>query len=211
MQQLKISPKAKKIIDRLIKTKKSKMVGYIAAIDPQTGDHFFGKTITEAAKNGRRVKKNPKAVFFFVRIGSPSVHVLKTVKLQGKILNDYFPTVQGYVQNKNLHLISSIPKDKKHLEFIADTGFSGNIVIDTNIISRIDTDYLGEDMVTLAGGLVCPVSVYLSDIIVNTFKLKDVEITEMKNEYLLGVSFMKSICKYAIFDFNKEEVLFKEN
>jgi len=47
----------------------------------------YGNSVVEAAKEGRRVKQDPKAVFFFVRVGYPSVHILKSVVLQGYIEN----------------------------------------------------------------------------------------------------------------------------
>jgi len=79
MERLKLSPKAKEVTARLVGSKDSERAGYIAAVDPQTGEIFYGKTVAEAAKEGRKRKNEPKAVFFFVRVGYPSVHVLKTV------------------------------------------------------------------------------------------------------------------------------------
>ncbi|MCK4614940.1 MAG: hypothetical protein KAU14_09065 [Thermoplasmata archaeon] len=210
MGKLKLSSKAEEAVKRLINFKGSDKVGYIAAVDPQTGETFYGKTVVEAAKKGREAKNRPKAVFFFVRVGYPSVHVLKSINLQGYIHQDYFPTVKGYVHNRNLHLVSSTPNNVRPLELIADTGFSGSIVLDKEVIQGIDRDYLGEDTVTLAGGVVYPVSVYVSDVMVNTLSLSEVEILEMEEEYLMGMALMRSICKRAIFAFNNDEVLFED-
>lgn len=182
MERLKLSPKAKEVTGRLVGSTDSEKAGYIAAVDPLTGEVFYGKTITEAAREGRRSKKDSKAIFFFVRVGSPSVHVLKTVRLQGYIFQDYFPKVKGYIQNRNLNLVFSIPENLQPLELIADTGFSGSLVLDTTAIQGIDRDYLGEDTVTLAGGVIQPVSIYLSDVTVNTLRLSEVEIIEMEEE-----------------------------
>ncbi len=210
MERLKLSGQAKKIVKRLIASKDSENAGYIAAVDPQTGEIFFGKSVVEAGKEGRRAKNNPKAAFFFVRVGYPSVHVLKSINLQGYIEQEYFPKINGYVYDRNLHLASSTPDDIHPLDFIADTGFSGSVVLDTKVIQCIDRDYFGEDTVTLAGGLDYPVSVYLGDIIINTLRLTEVEITEMKEEYLIGIALMRSICKRVIFSFDNNEVLFKD-
>ena len=109
MGKLKLSSKAEEAVKRLINFKGSDKVGYIAAVDPQTGETFYGKTVVEAAKKGREAKNRPKAVFFFVRVGYPSVHVLKSINLQGYIHQDYFPTVKGYVHNRNLHLVGLSP------------------------------------------------------------------------------------------------------
>jgi hypothetical protein len=90
MDRMKLSNQAKRVAASLIDSKNSEKTGYIAAIEPDTGEVFYGKSVAEAAKEGRRVKNNPKAVFFFVRVGYPSVHVLKSVVLQGHIENNYF-------------------------------------------------------------------------------------------------------------------------
>jgi hypothetical protein len=90
MRQLKLSNEAKKVIRKLIDSKDSERVGYIAAIGPQTGKVFYGKNVVEAAKEGRKAKNEPKAVFFFVRVGYPSVHVLKSINLQGYLSKSIF-------------------------------------------------------------------------------------------------------------------------
>jgi len=173
MERLKLSLQAREVIDKLVDSKDSEKIGYIAAVDPQTGEVFYGKTIAEAAKEGRKRKNDPKAIFFFVRVGYPSVHVLKSISLQGKILQDYFPKVKGYIQKRSLHLVSAVPENiLRPLELTADTGFSGSLVLDTDVIQDIDKDYLGQDTVTLAGGVVQPVNIYLSDVII----LSEVEI-----------------------------------
>ena len=91
MERLKLSPKAQEVTARLVSSKNSERIGYIAAVDPETGEVFYGRTVAEAAKEGRKRKSDPKAVFFFVRVGYPSVHVLKAVRLQGYIYQDVFP------------------------------------------------------------------------------------------------------------------------
>ncbi len=122
-------------------------------MDPRSGETFYGKNEVEAAKEGRRAKNDPKAVFFFVRVGYPSVHVLKSINLKGYI---HHPLVKDFVQNRNLHIVSSIHGNVQPLELIADTGFSWSLVLDTEVLQGIDRDYFGEDMVTLAGGFVQP-------------------------------------------------------
>ncbi len=111
---------------------------------------------------------------------------------------------------RNLHLTSSPPKNLQDLDFIADTGFSGSVVSDTSIIQSLDRDYLGDKEVTLAGGIAQSVSVYISDVFVNTLGLKDVEIVEMGEEYLIGIALMRAISKRAIFAFDNDEVLFED-
>jgi hypothetical protein len=82
-------------------------------------------------------------------------------------------------------------------------------VLDTETIQGIDKDHLGEDTITIAGGLVQSVNLYLSDIFVNALKVIEVEILEMKEEYLMGIALMRSVCERVIFGFENEEVLFE--
>ena len=210
MKRLKLSAKAEETVKKLIGFRESEKAGSIAAVDPKTGETFYGKSVVESAKKGRKMKNDPRAVFFFVRVGYPSVHVLKAVNLRGYIEQDYFPKINGYVQNRNLHLGHSTPGDSNTFDFIADTGFSGSIVLDTGIIECIESDYLGEDRVTLAGGVEHPVGVYLADITVNNSKINEVEITGMEGEYLIGMALMRTVCKRAVFDFDSDKVLFEE-
>jgi hypothetical protein len=111
----------------IVGARDSEHIGHIAAVDPRTGEVFYGRTIAEATKEGRKKKNDPKAVFFFVRVGYPSVHVLKTLRLQGYIYQDYLPQVKGYIRNGSLNLAHADPENAQSLEFIADTGFSGSL------------------------------------------------------------------------------------
>jgi predicted aspartyl protease len=209
MERLELSPKAKEVTSRLVASKDSEQTGYIAAVDPRTGDVFYGKTIAEATKEGRKKKNDPKAIFFFVRVGYPSVHVLKAVRLQGDIYQDYFPRLKGFVRNGNLSLAHSDPENSQPLELLVDTGFSGSLVLDAMAIQNIETDFVGEDEVILAGGVKQPVRIYLSDVTVDTLRLSDVEIVEMSDEYLIGIALMRSICQRAVFAFDANEVIFE--
>jgi hypothetical protein len=46
--------------------------GTIAVIEPETGDYFLGRTLTEALKTAKR--KYPGKVFYSIRIGYSFVH-----------------------------------------------------------------------------------------------------------------------------------------
>lgn len=46
--------------------------GIIAVIEPETGDYFLGKTLTEALKKAKR--DYPGKVFYSIRIGYNFVH-----------------------------------------------------------------------------------------------------------------------------------------
>jgi hypothetical protein len=63
MSRLKLSQQAKDIVRELVQCKDSNRKGYIAIVDPDTGEVYYGKNVREAAKEGRRAKNNPKAVF----------------------------------------------------------------------------------------------------------------------------------------------------
>lgn len=209
MERIKLSPKAQEVTARLVSSKNSERTGYIAAVDPETGEIFYGRTVAEAAKEGRKRKNDPKAVFFFVRVGYPSVHVLKTVRLQGSIYQDVFPKANGYIRNGSLKLAYTDPNNEPPLEFIVDTGFSGSLVLDASAIQKIESDYIGEDEITLAGGVKQPVNIYLSTVAVDSLRLTEVEIIEMQDEYLIGMVLMRAMCKKAIFAFENNEILFE--
>jgi hypothetical protein len=49
--------------------------GEIAAIEPESGDYFLGKSVIEAIDKAR--EKYPDKVFHVVRIGFPALHVFK--------------------------------------------------------------------------------------------------------------------------------------
>lgn len=67
MERLRLSNKAKDAIRRLVDSKNSERVGDIAAIDPRSGEIvFYGKTVVEASNEGRRIKNDPKAIFFLL-------------------------------------------------------------------------------------------------------------------------------------------------
>ncbi len=46
--------------------------GIIAVIEPETGEYFLGKTLTEATKKAR--KRFPGKVFYAIRIGSSFIY-----------------------------------------------------------------------------------------------------------------------------------------
>ncbi|MFQ6031671.1 MAG: hypothetical protein ACE5K2_02015 [Candidatus Zixiibacteriota bacterium] len=67
-------PKAKKPSEDMltkIHTLKEKK-GTIAVIEPESGDYFLGRTLTEALKKAKR--KYPGKVFYSIRIGYTFVH-----------------------------------------------------------------------------------------------------------------------------------------
>lgn len=101
MNELNLSPKAESVVKTLISCKDPDQMGQIAAVDPQTGEVFYGKTIPEVVKIGREAKKDPKSIFFFVKVGYPGVEVLKN--LQGYISQKYFPKIKGYIQDRRLY------------------------------------------------------------------------------------------------------------
>lgn len=46
--------------------------GMIAAVEPDSGDYFLGKTLVEAAKLAKQ--GHPGKTFYFIRIGYPFAH-----------------------------------------------------------------------------------------------------------------------------------------
>lgn len=209
-EKLILSNRAKQVVKRLASVKDQKKIGCIAAVDPQTGEVFYGKTMAEASEIGRKKKDDSSTVFFFVRVGYPAMHRLRRIKLEGNIHQERFPTVNSYVKNKTLHIVSSIPANVSVLTVLTDTGFTGSLVLDEEIIQQIKCKFIGETPVNLPGGIGQNVNVYNSDILVNKSRLKNIEIIEMKGEYIMGLTLMRTIGKQVVFAFDKDEVLFRD-
>jgi len=71
MRIQKIKRPSKDVLEKL-KGLEAKYKGGIAAIEPETGEYFLGKTVLEAFNKAHKVY--PKSLFYFVRIGYPAVH-----------------------------------------------------------------------------------------------------------------------------------------
>jgi hypothetical protein len=69
--------KGKEVYEKLKDDLEPAHAGEIVAIDPESGDHFLGKTLNEADENA--FAKCPDQWLYFVRIGSPEASLpLKT-------------------------------------------------------------------------------------------------------------------------------------
>lgn len=55
-----------------LKALEEKYKGMIAAIYPESGEYFLGKTLIEAVEAAR--ERYPQKTFYFVRIGYPYAH-----------------------------------------------------------------------------------------------------------------------------------------
>ena len=60
-----------RVVIKKVQSLKSKK-GEVAVIDPESGDYFIAKTLTEALKKAK--KKYPQRIFYSVRIGYDFVH-----------------------------------------------------------------------------------------------------------------------------------------
>ncbi len=61
---------SEEVLARIHSLKEKK--GMIAVIEPETGEYFLGKTLTEALREAK--KKYPGKIFYSVRIGYPFIH-----------------------------------------------------------------------------------------------------------------------------------------
>ena len=61
---------SKDVLTRIHSLKEKR--GAIAVIEPETGEYFLGRTLTEAIKKAK--EKYPGKVFYSIRIGSTFVH-----------------------------------------------------------------------------------------------------------------------------------------
>ena len=65
--------RAKTIYETIKGSLELRCKGQIVAIEVESGEHFVGKTVLEAANNARA--KHPDKQFQFFRLGSPTVYV----------------------------------------------------------------------------------------------------------------------------------------
>ena len=70
MQISEIKRPSKEVLAKVHSLKGNK--GMIAAIEPDTGEWFLGKTLLEALKKAK--KKYPDSIFYSIRIGSSFAH-----------------------------------------------------------------------------------------------------------------------------------------
>jgi len=49
-------------------------IGMIVAVDIASDRYFLGRSVLDAAREGRRELGDPHHKFFFIRVGSPAVH-----------------------------------------------------------------------------------------------------------------------------------------
>jgi len=70
MKISKVKKPSKDVLTRIHSLKEKK--GTIAVIEPETGEYFLGKTLTEAIKKAK--EKHPGKVFYSIRIGYTFVH-----------------------------------------------------------------------------------------------------------------------------------------
>ena len=66
----KVKRPSKELLGKIQALNKKK--GEVAVIDPDSGEYFLGKTLTEAIKRAK--SKYPDNIFYSVRIGSSFVH-----------------------------------------------------------------------------------------------------------------------------------------
>ena len=70
MKLSKVKKPSKDVLTRIHSLKEKR--GTIAVIEPETGEYFLGKTLTEAIKKAK--EKYPGKVFYSIRIGYTFVH-----------------------------------------------------------------------------------------------------------------------------------------
>jgi hypothetical protein len=68
-----LAAKGQAIYERLKEELEPAHRGKIVAIEVESGEYFLGDSVVEAAKKARA--KHPGKLFYFVKVGSPAVHV----------------------------------------------------------------------------------------------------------------------------------------
>jgi hypothetical protein len=76
--QRKLVSKGKEIYTKLRDELEPQHKGEIVAIEVDSGEYFFGRTVIEATGKGR--EKYPDKVFYTVRVGFPAVYSHRRMK-----------------------------------------------------------------------------------------------------------------------------------
>ena len=80
MDESQLAKKGREYYDQHLKDSLGEQYrGRIIAIDIDSGDYFFGETVSEAVSEGRQ--KYPGKVFYAVRIGHKAVHFHRRLDL----------------------------------------------------------------------------------------------------------------------------------
>lgn len=99
------------------------------------------------------------------------------------------------------------------IELLVDTGFSGHLGLDGDIIAKLPNDYVYDEEILLAGGARHTVRVYLVPIALtagNVLRtIEDLEAISLPGESLLGFAAMGLIGDRLVVDFRKGEITFQ--
>ncbi|MBI2061703.1 MAG: hypothetical protein HYT87_18335 [Nitrospirae bacterium] len=186
-----LSRKASETVKTLTAAANGAPKGKIAAVDPASGEYFVGDTVAEAVRGGRLRKSDPKAVFFVVRVGSPTRHALKTILVGGKV-DQSGPFLPAAVRRGALILDST-----GNLSMLVDTGFSGALALDGGLLTELGSDLVAEEDITLAGKMTARARLHLIKFGIRRGGTNDVsadvEAYELEGEKLLGMEAMAQV------------------
>jgi len=123
---------------------------------------------------------------------------LKTVT-SGNI-NNFVPQVNAYLSNDGILSLST----KGEISFTVDTGFSGGIAIPISIIEKMKTEIVTYDTFSLATGEIIELPVFIGDIRAGR---KRIETWFIPGDFLLGMEFLYSVCKYISLDLIQDKIV----
>lgn len=194
-----LSQKASEVARVLTVAGNGAPMGKIAAIDPDSGEYYVGDTVAEAVRSGRVRKSDPKAIFFVVRVGSPTRHALRAILVGGKI-DRGGPYLPAAIRRGALILDS----EGSHV-LLADTGFSGALALDSRILADLGSDLVAEEDITLAGNTKARTRLHLIRFGIRRGATDDVstdvEAYELDGEKLLGMEAMAQVAPKLAVDF----------
>ena len=90
MERLKLSPKAQEVTARLVGSKNSERAGYIAAVDPETGEIFLRQNGGRSCQGRTERKKRSEGGILFCSSGLPLCPCPENREVAGLYLSGLF-------------------------------------------------------------------------------------------------------------------------
>jgi clan AA aspartic protease len=176
--------------------------GKILAIEVESGEHFIGDTVLEAARKARA--KHPDKVFHFFRIGFPTVYVWRwAIMIQGWLREDQQAVVELEVvcSDRRSHTVPAI----------IDTGFNGQVSLPRRVVDELEPllTYEGTVEVELASGMVIEEDVYSGTIRFDGQEVTAEIIITDSEETLIGTGLLTG--KVLLVNFATREVIVRDH
>jgi len=117
------------------------------------------------------------------------------VKIVAGIIADHRPIVRARIKRGKLEF-----SERGDLEFVVDTGFTGDILFPAELTEKLDLKFVSYDSFQLAADQTIALPVYRGQIMLARAML---EVEMMPGDALIGMSLLQAIGSRLILDFDR--------